>query len=138
MLGRMPTDLPPPEQRPARAERRDPTGPERLAGPVGPDTVTDDVERRLTIVMVADVPAADVRAFQEYESLVLPLLARHAGRLDRRLRNADGTVEVHIVSFDSRAGYESYMADPERLTHRDRLSGAHVDQRVVEVRDVCG
>ncbi|MCO1659044.1 hypothetical protein [Pseudonocardia humida] len=97
---------------------------------------TDDAERRLTMVLVADVAAADVGAFQEYESLVLPLLARHSGRLERRLRGAGGTVEVHIVSFASRAAHEAYAADPERLAHRARLRAAHIDVRVVEVDDV--
>ena len=90
----------------------------------------------LTIVMVADVPAEAVSAFQRYESLVLPLLAGHGGRLERRLRTHDALNEIHIVSFESQSGYESYMADPERQSHRSLLDGAEVGQRMFEVQDV--
>jgi uncharacterized protein (DUF1330 family) len=90
----------------------------------------------LTIVMVADVPAESVSAFQRYESLVLPLLARHGGRLERRLRTHDALNEIHIVSFETRSGYESYLADPERQSHRSLLDGAEVGQRMFEVQDV--
>lgn len=34
--------------------------------------------------------------------------------------------EVHIVSFESQDGYESYMADEERQAHRTLLDGAVV------------
>jgi hypothetical protein len=91
---------------------------------------------RLIIVMVADVPEDRVDAFQEYESRVLSLLGRHGGRLERRLRSMDSLVEVHIVSFKSREGYESYIADPERMNHRSPLTDMHVGQRVLEVQDV--
>lgn len=91
---------------------------------------------RLIIVTVADVPEDRVDAFQEYESRVLPLLGRHGGRLERRLRSMDSLVEVHIVSFKSRDGYESYIADPERMNHRSPLTDMHVGQRVLEVQDV--
>lgn len=96
----------------------------------------DDPRRRLIITVVADIPDPDIEVFQEYESLVLPLLERHTGRLERRLRTADGTVEVHVVSFGSRAGYESYLADPERVAHGERMRDSHVNQRSFEVHDV--
>jgi hypothetical protein len=86
--------------------------------------------------MVADIPAGGTAAFQEYESRVLPLLDRHGGRLERRLRSADDLVEVHVVSFASRAGYEAYLADPDRVRHRQRLVGVDVAQRIIEVTDV--
>ena len=92
---------------------------------------------RLLFVMVADVPAQDVSAFREYEELVLPLLRRHGGVLERRLRTPDGSSEVHVVSFGEQAGYESYLADPERLRHREVLAGADVVQRLLRVVDVA-
>lgn len=58
----------------------------------------------LTLVLVADLAPDDVPAFQEYEAQVLPLLARHGGRLERRLRTGDALHEVHVVSFASREG----------------------------------
>lgn len=90
----------------------------------------------LTFVMVADVPVDAVSAFQRYESLVLPLLARHGGRLERRLRTGDALNEIHVVSFESQSGYESYMADPERRSHRSLLDGVEVVQRLFQVQDV--
>ena len=90
----------------------------------------------LTFVMVADLPAGAESSFQEYESLVLPLLGRHGGRLERRLRTDDALVEVHIVSFTSKDGYESYIADHERQCHRSVLDGSGVAQRLLQVQDV--
>ena len=86
--------------------------------------------------MIADIPAAAVGAFQRYERSVLPLLPRHGGRLERRLRSDDGSSEVHVISFGSRDGYEAYLADPERAGHRPLLEGAGVVQRLLEVVDV--
>ena len=86
--------------------------------------------------MLADVSAAGIAAFQNYEAHVLPLLARHDGRLERRLRSTDAQTEVHVVSFGSRAGYDSYLADPERTAQRAQLDGIELTQRIVEVDDV--
>ncbi|SHN66777.1 hypothetical protein SAMN05660350_01443 [Geodermatophilus obscurus] len=93
-------------------------------------------QTRLTLVMVADVAREGVETFQRYEAAVLPLLERHDGRLERRLRTADGQAEVHIVSFGSRAGYDAYIADPERADHRTLLEGVALTQRLLEVIDV--
>ena len=95
-----------------------------------------DGGRDLTLVMIADVGAEAVDAFQDYERKVLPLLPRHGGRLERRLRTGDGMSEVHVISFDSRAGYQAYLADPERARHRALLEAAEVAQRLLEVTDV--
>ena len=59
-----------------------------------------ETAQRHTLVLIARVPVEGVASFQEYESAVLPLLSEFGGLLERRLRNSDGTVEVHIVSFD--------------------------------------
>lgn len=90
----------------------------------------------LTFVVVADMQPGARAAFEQYESLVLPLLARHGGRLERRLRTADALTEVHIVSFRSQDGYESYLADEERASHRWLLDGVRVEQRLLRVVDV--
>ena len=90
----------------------------------------------VVVVPVADVGREGVGAFQRYEAAVLPMLERHDGRLERRLRTADGQAEVHIVSFGSRAGYDAYIADPERADHRTLLEGVVLTQRLLEVSDV--
>jgi hypothetical protein len=89
----------------------------------------------LTFVLVADLAREAVSSFQRYESLVLPLLARHGGRLQRRMRTHDELVEVHVVSVDSQDGYESYLADEERQAHRALLEGVDVVQRLLQVED---
>lgn len=85
--------------------------------------------------MIADVEPASLERFRAYEELVLPLLARHGGRLERRLRSLDGTSEIHLIAFDSHDGYNAYIADPDRLSARASLTGAHVTQRVLTVSD---
>jgi GNAT superfamily N-acetyltransferase len=91
---------------------------------------------RLTLVVVVDVPPAALAAFEQYEAAVLPLLPRHGGRLERRLRSREETSEVHVVSFASRDGYASYLADPDRQAHTGLLQGMGVVQRVLDVDDV--
>ncbi len=88
------------------------------------------------MVMIADMLPEAAVAFRDYEDKVLPLLSRHQGRLERRLRSREGTSEVHVVSFESRAHYDFYISDPERMAHRQLLAGVAVEQRVVEVVDV--
>jgi hypothetical protein len=90
----------------------------------------------VTLVMVADLPAEGVEAFAAYEAVVLPLLPRHGGVLQRRLRTPDGLTEVHVVSFASREGYDAYLVDPERTRHRGLLASVDLRQRIVEVADV--
>jgi uncharacterized protein (DUF1330 family) len=89
-----------------------------------------------TFVMIAEIQPGTEDTFQRYESLVLPLLARHGGRLERRLRTHDALTEVHIVSFETQAGYESYLADDERQTHRGMLVEGSITQRMLAVQDV--
>ena len=83
----------------------------------------------ITLAMVAHIPPAGVADFQAYEDVVLPLLAAHDGKLERRLRNGDGTLEVHVVRFASQVAFEAYRADPGRTAAADLLqrSGARVE-----------
>lgn len=90
----------------------------------------------VTLVVVADLAPGAQDAFARYEAAVLPLLSRHGGRLERRLRTQDGLSEVHVVSFASGDGYAAYLADPERQAHRPLLDGVEVRQRVLRVDDV--
>jgi len=71
----------------------------------------------VTFVLMARIPAEGIEDFQAYEAAVLPLLPEFNGRLERRLRNPDGTVEVHIVSFASDADFQNYRTDPRRTAH---------------------
>ena len=80
--------------------------------------------------------AAAVAPFDAYERRVLPLLARHGGRLDRRLRTADGRTEIHLLSFADRAGYDAYVADPDRADAGRLLDGIEIRRRLLEVTEV--
>ncbi len=69
---------------------------------------------RQTFVLIARLPMDGVATFQAYEAAVLPLLSECDGLLERRLRNADGTIEVHIVSFDTEQSFQRFKSDPRR------------------------
>ena len=63
-------------------------------------------------------------AFQEYESLVLPLLAAFKGQLHHRIRcprEADKSIEdqpyeIHVLSFESEQDFQNYLGDKRRLS----------------------
>ncbi len=90
---------------------------------------------RLTLALVVDLADDAIGPFDAYERRVLPLLARHGGRLDRRLRTADGRTEIHLLSFADRAGYDAYLADPDRTVAGNLLDGVDLQRRLLEVRD---
>jgi hypothetical protein len=87
----------------------------------------------LLLVAIVEMVAADIAAGQRYEDSVLDLLDRYGGSVERRMRSMDSATEVHIIRFGSRAGYESFMADPDRLDYRGRIGDAAPTTRVLEV-----
>ena len=68
----------------------------------------------VTFVLIVRIPTEGIEDFRAYEEAVLPLLPEFNGRLERRLRNPDGTVEMHIVSYASDADRQNYRNDPRR------------------------
>ena len=78
------------------------------------DAVTADQTNPVTFVLIFRIPREGVEDFRAYEEAVLPLLPEFNGRLERRLRNPDGTVEIHIVSYASDADRQNYRNDPRR------------------------
>ncbi|MCK1740913.1 hypothetical protein IVA80_08480 [Bradyrhizobium sp. 139] len=68
-------------------------------------------------MLIARIPPEGVEPFRAYEDAVLPLLPEFNGSLERRLRNPDGTIEIHIVSFTSEADFQNYRNDPRRTAH---------------------
>lgn len=87
-------------------------------------------------VLIARLPAHGADAFDDYESKVLPLLAAHGGVLQRRLRTADGTTEVHVVWFPSAARFEQYRGDPERAAHAFLLQDSQASTELLRMYDV--
>jgi hypothetical protein len=68
----------------------------------------------VTLVLIVRIPTHGIEDFRAYEDAVMPLLPEFNGRLERRLRNPDGTIEMHIVSFASDADFQNYRNDPRR------------------------
>jgi hypothetical protein len=95
--------------------------------------MTHAASARLTFVLIARVPPDGVARFQAYEQAVLPLLSEYGGLLERRLRNGDGTIEVHIVSFESDRDFQRYRSDPGRaaVSHLFEASAASTERLVM-------
>jgi hypothetical protein len=89
----------------------------------------------ILLALTARIPVAGIDAFQTYEAHVLPLLSAHEGTLQRRLRNADGTIEVHLVHFKSRDGFERFRSDPRRAAVAHVLASSGAVTEIVEVQD---
>ena len=73
-----------------------------------------DQTNLITFVLIAQMPKEGIEDFRAYEYAVLPLLPEFNGRLERRLRSPDGTIEMHIISFASDADFRNYRNDPRR------------------------
>ncbi|GIJ09001.1 GNAT family N-acetyltransferase [Micromonospora andamanensis] len=99
-------------------------------------SLVTDPAAAVRLVALVELPDDAVEAGQRYEDTVLALLPRHGGRLERRLRTGDGCAEVHVIRFDTRAGYEAFLADPERVALRAGLGDAAPQTRVLEVHEV--
>jgi antibiotic biosynthesis monooxygenase (ABM) superfamily enzyme len=69
---------------------------------------------RVTFVLMVRIPTGGIEDFRAYEDAVLPLLPTFNGCLERRLRNPEGTMEMHIVSFASDTDFQNYRNDPRR------------------------
>jgi hypothetical protein len=90
----------------------------------------------LLLVAVVEMAPGHTTTGQRYEDAVLALLSRHGGTVERRLRGTDSPSEVHVIRFRSRAGYESFLVDPQRLALRADLGDAAPATRVIEVADL--
>ena len=90
----------------------------------------------VTFVLIARIPAAGIADFRAYEDAVLPLLPEFNGRLERRLRNPDGTIEMHIVSFASDADCQNYRNDPRRAAHAGLLERSSAKLELLPMANV--
>jgi hypothetical protein len=99
-------------------------------------TVTADQSSLVTFVLVARIPTRGIEDFRAYEDAVLPLLPEFNGRLERRLRNPDGTMEVHIVSFSSDADFQSYRNDPRRAAQASLLEKSSAKLELLPMANV--
>jgi hypothetical protein len=90
----------------------------------------------VTYVLIARIPPAGIEAFRRYEHAVLPLLADHGGRLERRLRSEAGDVEVHVIAFAAPDDLARYRDDPRRAAHAQLLEASGARTELLEMRDV--
>ena len=98
--------------------------------------MSNENENVLTFVLIARIPPNGVNAFRAYEDQVLPLLNEHGGRLQRRLRNELGTLELHIISFPSDVAFQNYRADPRRTAATPLLETSSAKLELLSLRDV--
>ncbi|MEU4219102.1 hypothetical protein [Actinoplanes sp. NPDC026623] len=89
----------------------------------------------MLLVAIVEMAPGNAESGRRYEDAVLALLERHGGSVERRLRSGDSGTEVHVIRFRSRAGYDSFMVDPDRLAHRANLGDAAPTTRVIEVSE---
>lgn len=97
-----------------------------------PDRQTSPV----TFVLIARIPPEGIGDFRAYEDAVLPLLPEFNGRLERRLRNQDGTLEIHIVSFASEVDHQNYRTDPRRTARAALLEKSKAALELLAVANV--
>ncbi len=69
----------------------------------------------MRLLVNIDLTAADLAIFESYEATVLPLVAKHGGRLEMRVRTLDGFCETHLLFFPDEMSLEAYRSDPERV-----------------------
>src|SRR5579862_437824 len=100
------------------------------------DTVKDRQTDRVTFVLIARIPAEGIEHFRAYENAVLPLLPEFNGRLERLLRNSDGTVEMHIISYASDADHQNYRNDPRRTAQASLLKKSNAKLELLPMTSV--
>src|SRR3984957_20916051 len=99
-------------------------------------TVTAHQISPVMFVLIVRIPIEGIEDFRAYEDAVLPLLPEFGGRLERRLRNPDGTVEIHILSFPSDADFQNYRNDPRRTAHAWLLEKSGAKRESLPMTDV--
>ena len=90
----------------------------------------------VTLMLIARLPTEGIEDFRAYEDAVLPLMSEFNGHLERRLRNSDGTVEVHIVTFASDADFQNYRNDPRRIAQAGLLEKSSAKLELLPMANV--
>jgi hypothetical protein len=64
-------------------------------------------------------------------------LSEFGGLLERRLRNSDGTIEVHVISFDSDQNRQRFRSDPRRASFAHLFEVPAAKNEVFAMTDVA-
>jgi len=91
----------------------------------------------MRLLATFDLTDADRALFQAYEALVLPYLADHGGRMERRLRSLDGAIEVHLLHFATPEGVQAYLNDPRRGDSTELWLRCGAKATVIQVEDIA-
>ena len=89
-------------------------------------------------LVTIDLGRAELDVFEAYEAKVLPLVDKHGGRLDLRVRAVDGSSETHLLYFPDVEAYEAFRADPFRQAAQDEWLSCGATSSAVEVETVPG
>ena len=80
-------------------------------------TRSDAPSARLTIVALLHLQAGKNDEFDDFEARAATVMARHGGRIERRIRLRDtdpsAPDEVHVVTVPDQRAFEAYRSDPE-------------------------
>ena len=82
----------------------------------------------MVLVAILTVRRQALEQFRAYETQAARIMREHGGRIERTVVVADGAdtiKELHVVSFDSEAGFAAYRAD-QRLAEFAPLREASV------------
>jgi uncharacterized protein (DUF1330 family) len=84
---------------------------------------------RITLVALLFTDPGREREFERFEARAAEIMARHGGRIERRISlDAGGDPsrprEVHVVTFPDAASFESYRGDPELAPLADLRASA--------------
>src|SRR4051812_5674116 len=90
----------------------------------------------VTFALIVRIPSEGFEDFRAYEDAVLPLLPEFNGRLERRLRNPEGTIEIHIVSFASDTDFQNYRNDPRRAAQAWLLERSAAKLELIPTTDI--
>ncbi len=90
----------------------------------------------MLILVQIDLVEADLELFDRYEEQALTLLASHKAELRFRVRSSDNTSETHLLSFEDRASFESFLADPAREELQPLWLSCKAKTQVSEVLDL--
>lgn len=86
--------------------------------------------------MVADIPSVAMVVVRDDRRATGAAKRPTRTTEKRRFRIDDALTEVPVVPFESQEGFESYLADEKRQSHKELVDGLDVAQRVLLVGSV--